>query len=358
MKSNKFLKIGLLLSFFVVILIGGINYIIDPMGYNNKFETNLNKIKIRLDERVAKFGLIKNKKYNSFIFGSSRNTIIDPDTIDNLLKNNSQSINVSFSAGMIDEFILYIDYLINSKREIKNIFIPIDLFSFSDEFIPKVTLPRELQINKKIDTNLSEYFSFDMFLKSLSTIYFNIKNKQSNECNKYLKKGMRCYKDYFNAIKTNTLKQYIEKNVTYVKANWHVNNYSKKKADILIQLYYYMLEKNINLYIYTNPITISQIRKGKSFYSQLKLLKYLIGNSNIKIFDFNNINNVNLNDNYFIDSFHFNYEVADCIVNKILTNKSICGEDFGILLTKDNIDEYLENIRKQIEEYDLNKVLE
>ena len=43
MSSKKFLKVVFGLSFFVAILIGGINYIIDPMGYNNKFETNLNK---------------------------------------------------------------------------------------------------------------------------------------------------------------------------------------------------------------------------------------------------------------------------------------------------------------------------
>ena len=36
-------------------------------------------------------------------------------------------------------------------------------------------------------------------------------------------------------------------------------------------------------------------------------------------------------------------------------NKNI-PEDFGVLLTKDNIDEHLENLRNQIEEYDLNKL--
>ena len=38
-----------------------------------------------------------------------------------------------------------------------------------------------------------------------------------------------------------------------------------------------------------------------------------------------------------------------------MENKNI-PEDFGVLLTKDNIDEHLENLRKQIEEYDLNKL--
>ena len=44
---------------------------------------------------------------------------------------------------------------------------------------------------------------------------------------------------------------------------------------------------------------------------------------------------------------------------KIFNDKSVeVPEDFGVLVTKDNIDEHLENLRKQIKEYDLNKVLE
>ena len=44
---------------------------------------------------------------------------------------------------------------------------------------------------------------------------------------------------------------------------------------------------------------------------------------------------------------------------KIFNDKSVeVSEDFGVLVTKDNIDEHLENLRKQIKEYDLNKVLE
>ena len=41
---------------------------------------------------------------------------------------------------------------------------------------------------------------------------------------------------------------------------------------------------------------------------------------------------------------------------KIFNDKSVeVPEDFGVLVTKDNIDEHLENLRKQIKEYDLNK---
>ncbi|QNM90927.1 hypothetical protein HOO34_04235 [Aliarcobacter cryaerophilus] len=44
---------------------------------------------------------------------------------------------------------------------------------------------------------------------------------------------------------------------------------------------------------------------------------------------------------------------------KIFNDKLVeVPEDFGVLVTKDNIDEHLENLRKQIEEYDLNKILE
>ena len=44
---------------------------------------------------------------------------------------------------------------------------------------------------------------------------------------------------------------------------------------------------------------------------------------------------------------------------KIFNDKSVeVPKDFGVLVTKDNIDKHLENLRKQIKEYDLNKILE
>jgi len=66
----------------------------------------------------------------------------------------------------------------------------------------------------------------------------------------------------------------------------------------------------------------------------------------IKTVDIYNINLVDLDNSYFLDVFHFNYEVADCIVEKITTGKSNCGSDFGYTIDRYNIDTYIKTIKK------------
>ena len=65
------------------------------------------------------------------------------------------------------------------------------------------------------------------------------------------------------------------------------------------------------------------------------------------IYDFNNLNSVNFNNNYFIDQFHFNYKVADCIITKIILDTSACGSDFGEFVDKRNIKKYKETIKEK-----------
>ena len=59
--------------------------------------------------------------------------------------------------------------------------------------------------------------------------------------------------------------------------------------------------------------------------------------------------------NYYEDSHYLAY-VGELVAAKIFNDKSVeVPEDFGVLVTKDNIDEHLENLRKQIQAYDVSK---
>ena len=75
--------------------------------------------------------------------------------------------------------------------------------------------------------------------------------------------------------------------------------------------------------------------------------------------DFTGHNTIATNKNNYWDSSHLRVETTEVVMAKIFNDKSVeVPEDFGVLVTKDNIDEHLENLRKQIKEYDLNKILE
>ena len=154
-----------------------------------------------------------------------------------------------------------------------------------------------------------------------------------------------------------------KKHILSIKANTkHLSNpdykYDNEYIDILKEI------KNNNLnskfIIYTSAVTsdllVSIIKNGKRWEDYKRWLHELVevfGEVN----HFMTINSITNNlENYYDDNHAYPW-VLKLLANKLsnVDNKNI-PEDFGVLLTKDNIDEHLENLRKQIEEYDLNKL--
>lgn len=212
-------------------------------------------------------------------------------------------------------------------------------------------MPDKLLINTK--SRFLEYFSIEMFKYSLVTIKNSFSHHINDDEKKYLIKGMRYYKEYLLAEKDGKLfDNYVYKNVTLPKASWLTNNYTDSKFEKLKNIVLLLQTHKIDFIIYTNPILHKQIKESDNFLVQLNLVEKIVKEIKIPLYDFNNINNVNLNDKYFIDVFHFNYTVADCIVEKLINDSSKCGTDFGQKIDMSNIDNYKSSI---IDKYHLLK---
>jgi hypothetical protein len=354
MSSKKWTMLWTFSVTGILFMVFGFNYFIDPYGVNRTFIYDFNKIKKQLDERSLKLELLKGKQYNTFIFGSSRNTIIDPDLINANLKN-SRAINVSFGSASIIEIESYFNYIKANHRNIKNIFIPIDLFSFSDAFTARrVKSTQDLvgSISSRFDFKKffhKEYLSYKTLVDSLGVIKGNRYSvtKCNEKCESYKKKGMRYYKDFLES------KEYdIKKYVTNVRPYWKVNSFTIDRVEVLRRILKESSMNNITTFIYTNPLTFQQLyasngKNNYSFFVQLDLIEEIVRGTDIKVYDFNNLNSVNLNNNFFINQFHFNYKVADCIITKIVLDKSECGSDFGELVDKMSIKKYKETIKNK-----------
>ena len=333
------------LIILIVIPIAIINYVIDPMGYNGIYSNMFNKYKVRLDERKEKFNLLKENNYDTYIFGSSRCRVIDPDRINKHIKANG--INSAFSSGTIDEIHRYIKWLVKNK-EVKNIIIGIDLFGFSDNFSSNGIMPNELSEDK---IKLNKYLSYSMFSYSLKTAVYNLKDKHKKQNPAYKEKGMYYVYDYFNLKNKEEFNEFIQNKVTNKPASWHAKDFSVKKIKILTDIISLAEQNNINLHFFVNPITHQQIFKDDNFLVHLDLIKNIIKqNPELKIIDFNNFNDINFNNDYFLDYFHYNYDVANCIIDEIYSDKSECGVNFGYTLDSDNIDNYIYEIKQKYNE--------
>ncbi len=102
-----------------------INCVVDPLWY---FRGNLvTGQNFAFDERLAKLNRFLNdpNKYDCFIFGSSRTTLLDEDDIEG-----HNCFNFAFSDGRIGEFIAYSSYLKAKGYRPEFIIVAVDGFNF------------------------------------------------------------------------------------------------------------------------------------------------------------------------------------------------------------------------------------
>ena len=88
-------------------------------------------------------------------------------------------------------------------------------------------------------------------------------------------------------------------------------------------------------------------------------LKYLREISNITDFyDFSGYNTITLNNCNYYEESHYRPLVGEIIASRIFNDKTVkVPKDFGILVTKENINQHLIDLKKQIINYDLDKTL-
>lgn len=102
MRGKQWVKIWISMM-LIIPIIAVVNFVVDPLGYNYfyyKLNFNHNK-NIRIDERILKFNLLNNDTYDIYMFGSSRNTIMNPEIVNSLTK--KRAVNCAFSSATIDE---------------------------------------------------------------------------------------------------------------------------------------------------------------------------------------------------------------------------------------------------------------
>jgi len=339
-----------LISFF---LIGVFNFVVDPYGKNHFCNASFNLIKATQDERVQKFNLIKNNPTaSSFIFGSSRSLRLNPAIVEKIT--HTETLNIGFSSGTVDEYLLYIRYLIDT-RKVDTIIIGIDLFSYSEGFRPNGIIPEELSERYDIKTNkpIENYFSFTMLKHSLDTIINNFAEKK--EFDRIGHKGEGIFYDYLEASKAGDqeFKKYIEKNVLHKKARWNASTdtLSKNRLNELQKIKILCNQKNINLYLFMSPLWIKQITmKNNKFEGQKNLLRYIATNIS-PIWDYNAFSHLNTDPYLYHDSFHYGNKIADSILTELLTHQPMDQTLKGILVTPDNIDKYIQMVERKEQAY-------
>ena len=348
MNSKKWIKIYISIGFMIIVLIGSFNYLIDPMwSFSHKFA--LNQFQVGFNERQQKTNILQFRKtntYNGVLLGSSGSSFIN--------QNDFVGMNVfNYSSAHMEafEYIDYIEFFKKKQRTLDHIIISADFYNTN---IPKIVggpEPPENYINNsiKFGYRFTSLLSKDVLRYSIA----NIKNYLMNDIIKH-------FYDRENI-------RYRPKVSEKVRIRTHIPGVKSRTKSFTGEEYKYNHKyiptlkalksnnPNINIIIFTSPISadllVSIIKNGdrlKEYRDWLYNLITVFGS----IYHFMDINSITTNLENFADPDHYYPYVGTLVANKIsgVDNHKI-PDDFGLVLNKGNLDEYLNNFETKISLY-------
>lgn len=320
---GNYLQIYSIVSSAIILSIGAINYTIDPLWYGKG--NQLNGINITFNERLTKTNLYLNngkKKHDCLIFGSSRTTLLNTYS---LKKNNC--FNYAFSAGTIEEFVKYAEYVKERGANPKKVYIGVDAFNFGAD--------KKIQHNIKVAEPSPIYESY---LFSLDALDLSIKT---------IRKKTRLPRFYDDEFKVKVFEDTPKYKPELIESK------SNKKCNFSRISYYKKLQAvfpKAEFIAYVPPISVWKLYN--SSYSNGILNCQLQGIHQVsrlfdKMYDFSYVSPVTTNIDNTYDGSHFYPQVNDNIA-EILEGKQ---SDFGIRVDRMNLNEYQQFHKKQLKEF-------
>ena len=370
MNSKKWIKILLIPCILAVGFVGGVNYLVDPQGFNNKvLINNINTKKYSNTSMTTRFkaNILENGKFDTIMLGTSRIGVMDPNVVNKYLNSNTFNLEYPGSNTVIqNKFFKYANHF----NDVKYLVYGIDFMAFNENRIIKNDFKEFYDLEKHIDNfnkipNFDLYFNIETFIKSGNIVIKNILNRQKSEPIYLSENGMRDYRNFIEDNEKGTLKldEEINNSISSYFSNKATSVYKNYKFSYEYLEYFkdtikFCKENNIKVFVYIPPMYAKHFDAINSaeYFDEFELFKKEL----IKItdyIDFTGHNTISENKNNYWDSSHLRVEMTEQIMAKIFNDKAVAvPQDFGVLVTKENINEHLENLRKQIKEYDLSKL--
>ncbi len=338
----------ILIVFLAVSLFGLFNYAIDPLWtfcHSNKF----NNAQPGFNERQQKTnrayfcGL---KQYDTLILGSSRVTYINQHDFKPLKAFNYASVSMYP--------IEYKGWIDNAKKikgkDFKTIIIGVDFWGSSNGAFAKKqikTTPKPSTYLKTASSFAYRYkmlFSMDTFKRSTESIKHSKALGTTDYTRDNIKQTIRISKARKQQAVNTQISLY--NNYFYGKG-YHYNTKLKK--------FFAKLKKdnpNTKFIIFTTPISEQLFKilvKNGNIKDYKRWLKTLVESFG-EVYNFMDINTITKNPNNYADLHHIYPQVGKFIANKIVgTKNSNLPKDFGIIINKNNLNEYFKLLDKQIE---------
>jgi hypothetical protein len=349
-KYRRFTYFFLGITLSPVLAIGLFNGFVDPYEiFNSPKISGFNQLKPAkfTNDRLFKAIEITHIKPKIILLGSSRTQWgLDPKhpAFD------EPSYNLALQGANMYETMRYFQHAIANQSQLKTVVVGIDFFMFAES--PNKLIFKESRLEKKsmtFEDAISVLFSLDALATSQDTIAENRTERETHE-----------FIDGLLLVDPRkTLPGSIEEFTKFIVRGFQDDSQasiSQKQIDSLKILVKQCQEQGIQLELLISPAHAIQweanrLNEGWETFEQWKREVVKIA----PVWDFSGYNSIttepiqNQMKNY-IDSSHYRKEVGDLILNRIFNYQvETVPDDFGVLLTPDNIEAHLEKIRRDRE---------
>lgn len=330
---KKFFKYILVSLLILVLALISTNIYLDKYGV---FKNDLYKQKYWPNERALKIRHILNnpKKYDSFIFGSSRAELLNAKSI-----NKGHFYNFTFPISTFYEELRYLKMFINKGIKIKNIILCIDNDSFKYDEYPYSPCFSKNQAHFLYypETVLQKIKYYTTFL------FINPLNQNDNKI-KFYDFTKKAFFDSGSIAQSMDLKTYKRSTEKITKIYKTTSPYNPVNLKLLKEFSELCKQNNINLTVIIMPEHYkSYIENQLSRYNEYKEKIAEI----TPYYDFSGVNKMTTNDFNFYNYSHFDYNVACAILERLYGKNKFSApsiEGFGDYVTNDNVDEHIKTL--------------
>jgi hypothetical protein len=329
----------------IILSIGSFNYLMDPMWM---FDTDheYNDVQDVFNERHQKANRIYYQPFaaKTLLVGSSRSTYINQNEFKGMDAYNFSVANISVQE--YDSFIKFAKQY--SQTEIETIILGLDFFksSYYESNIKSSIYTYVDTLNKRKRWN--NLISWDITKYSYGNFKASIKNEPA---------FIRTY-DRHNVATTPRLspeeaQEELEGKIKKFKLTFYGKyRYSAQYKSILANV-----KKNnpdTQIIVFTTPVSeplFQALVESNAFPHYEKWLREVVEVYG-EVYHFMDINTVTKDTSNYFDGHHFYPEVGTLIAHRISgTEDPNLPDDFGKVITSENIDQYLVDLKREVEKW-------
>lgn len=329
------------------------NYIIDPYDIFNRpyfGKINHNKIEKDNNDRLFKAIDIIRIKPITVLLGSSR-IKQGINTHHSVLKN-QPVYNLGLNGANLYENLRYLEHTIKNQPNLKEVIIGVDFFMFNEYRKPIASFSenRLEKHNITLQDEINSLLSLDTLLKSRETMIASLNESEINS-----NYGRNGFQPHTHINDGNTIGRFHQSILQYFTLNPKYK-LSREYLEDFKSLVKVCQKHNIDLKVFISPSHATDgevFRETGQWQSFEKWKRELVKIT--PVWDFSCYNSITTEKiqakmkNY-ADNSHYNKQVGNLILNRIFNqNNSQIPQDFGVLITAENIEKHLQKIRSDRE---------